>query len=56
MKTLLRVCACALTLTGCVSVDGTRAQLSSKNENEIKKVFIKIYYFRGIEKWITRKF
>ena len=37
MKTLLRVCACALTLTGCVSVDGTRAQLASKNENEIRK-------------------
>ena len=37
MKTLLRVCACALTLTGCVSVDGTRAQLASKNEIEIRK-------------------
>ena len=37
MKTLLRVCACALTLTGCVSIDGTRTQLASKNEIEIRK-------------------
>ena len=31
------VCACALTLTGCVSIDGTRTQLASKNEVEIRK-------------------
>ena len=42
-KTLLRVCLCIFALIGCVSVDKTRMQLTSKNSDEVRKAEENIY-------------